>query len=202
MQKTTLMDYPDHPLFPLSSVVFPGGIMPLRIFEPRYMDMVRHCTTNKVGFGVCALEANERGSEEASAGNTPREIGTLAEIIDFNQLEDGFLGITVEGKQRFEVLDKRVAENGLWWGTVRMLEEQEDVACPEEFALLQQVLESVYDKLGEPYASRPRDFESAAWISGRLTELLPFDPATKHNLLATPDPLDRLRQIRPLIKVQ
>ncbi len=194
----TLMDYPDYPLFPLSSVVFPDGIMPLRIFEPRYMDMVRYCSKGQTGFGVCALESGAEAGDET----TPREIGTLADIIDFDQLEDGFLGITVEGKRRFEVLDKRRAENGLWWGTVRFLKEQEDVPCPQEFATLQQVLESIYDNLGEPYASRPRDFESAAWISSRLTELLPFDAATKHNLLATPDPVERLRQIQPLIKVQ
>ena len=194
----TLMDYPDYPLFPLSSVVFPGGIMPLRLFEPRYMDMLRYCTTQQSGFGVCALEGGGEGNRET----TPRTIGTLAEIIDFDQLDDGFLGITVEGKRRFQILDKRRTENGLWWGTVRFLEEQEDVPCPREFSTLQQVLESIYDNLGEPYASRPRDFESASWISARLTELLPFDAATKHNLLATPDPVERLRQIQPLIKIQ
>lgn len=193
-----LMDYPDYPLFPLSSVVFPGGIMPLRIFEPRYMDMVRICTKSQTGFGVCALESGNGVGNE----NSPRSIGTLAEIIDFDQLDDGLLGITAEGKRRFEILSKRRAENGLWWGTVRFLKEQDDAPCPQEYAALQHVLEAIYDNLGEPYASRPRDFKSAAWISARLTELLPFDPATKHNLLATPDPIERLRQIQPLVKIQ
>lgn len=193
-----LMDYPDFPLFPLSSVVFPGGIMPLRIFEPRYMDMVRICSQGQTGFGVCALE----GTAETGDANAPRSIGTLADIIDFDQLDDGLLGITAEGKRRFEILHKRRAENGLWWGTVRFLEEQDDAPCPKKYAPLQQVLEAIYDNLGEPYASRPRDFDSAAWISARLTELLPFDPATKHTLLATPDPIERLRRIQPLIKIQ
>lgn len=198
MSVKTLMDFPDYPLFPLSSVVFPGGIMPLRIFESRYMDLVRYCTKNQTGFGVCALE----GDSESGTDTAPREVGTLANIIDFDQLDDGYLGITAEGERRFEVIEKRRAENGLWWGTVRFLQEQEDVPCPREFATLQQVVESIYDNLGEPYASRPRDFESANWISSRLTELLPFDPAIKHNLLATPDPIERLRQIQPLIKIQ
>ena len=193
-----LMAHPDFPLFPLNSVVFPGGIMPLRIFEPRYMDMVRICTRGQMGFGVCALPP------DAMPGADPERpaVGTLAEIVDFDQLEDGLLGITVEGRQRFEVLHKRQADNGLWWGTVKLLDEAEDARCPEEFAPLQQVVEAIYDKLGEPYASRPRDFDSAAWISARLTELLPFDAVTKHSLLATGDPVERLRQIRPLIKIQ
>ncbi len=191
-------DFPDFPLFPLSSVVFPGGVMPLRIFEPRYLDMVSLCMKGPTGFGVCALEPGSEGNRSTA----PRSVGTLVEIVDFDRLEDGYLGITVEGNRRFEVLDRRQAENGLWWGTVRFLQERRDVPCPLEFAGLKRVAEALYDRLGEPYASRPREYDSAGWLSSRLTELLPFDAATKHALLATPDPVDRLKHIQPLVRLE
>ncbi|MES1944589.1 peptidase S16, lon domain-containing protein [Salinisphaera sp. PC39] len=192
------MDLPDYPLFPLSSVVFPGGVMPLRIFEPRYVDLVRICMRGNTGFGVCPLEG---GSETAHTA-APRTVGTLVEIVDFDQLDDGMLGITVEGRRRFELQDRRQADNGLWWGTVRFLTEDRDVPCPEEFAPLKQVAAALYARIGEPYASRGQDFESAGWLSARLTELLPFDPATKHDLLATRDPVERLRRIQPLVRIE
>lgn len=190
-------DYPDYPLFPLSTVVFPNGVLPLRIFEPRYVDMVRICTKGRTGFGICARE----GGSEAVHGTAPRSMGTLVEIVDFDQLDDGFLGITVEGKRRFQVCDRRRADNGLWWGSVSFLRERADAPCPDEFADLKQVAESLFERLGEPHTNRVRHFDSAGWLSARLTELLPFDPATKHELLATPDPVERLRRIQPLVRV-
>lgn len=192
------MDLPDYPLFPLSTVVFPGGVMPLRIFEPRYVDLVRICMRGNTGFGVCPLE----GNSETAQTSAPRPIGTLVEIVDFDRLDDGMLGITVEGRRRFEVQDRRQADNGLWWGTVRFLTEDRDVPCPDEFSSLKQVAEALYSRIGEPYASRERDFDSAGWLSARLTELLPFDPGTKHQLLAIRDPVERLRQIRPLVRIE
>lgn len=191
-------DHPDFPLFPLTSVVFPGGVMPLRIFEPRYMDMVRICMKGQTGFGVCA----QQDSSETERGTAPRSVGTLVEIVDFDRLDDGHLGITVEGRRRFEIVDRRQADNGLWWGTVRYLSDPADVPCPAEFQPLKRVAEALFAKLGEPYASRPRQFDSAAWLSARLTELLPFDVATKHALLATANPVDRLRQIQPLVHLE
>lgn len=188
---------PDYPLFPLSTVVFPGGVMPLRIFEPRYVDLVRICTKGQTGFGICPLESGSEASHETA----PRSIGTLVEIIDFDQLNDGLLGITVEGKRRFELQNRRQADNGLWWGTAAFLREPEDVPCPGEFSQLQQMAQSLFERLGAPHADRPRHFDSANWLSARLTELLPFDPAIKHQLLATTDPVERLRRIQPLVRL-
>lgn len=191
-------DHPDYPLFPLSTVLFPGGVMPLRIFEPRYVDMVRICMKGRTGFGICASE----GGSETARSTAPRSVGTLVEIVDFDQLDDGYLGITVEGRRRFEVRNRRQADNGLWWGTVAFLQDRADVPCPDEFADLKQVAETIFERLGEPHNNRARHFDSADWLSARLTELLPFDPATKHELLATPDPIERLRRIQPLVRVE
>ncbi|MAA73180.1 MAG: peptidase S16 [Salinisphaeraceae bacterium] len=183
------------PLFPLSSVLFPGGVMPLRIFEPRYTDMVKLCTREQRGFGICAME----GASEVARHSAPRDVGTLVRIIDFDMLEDGFLGITVQGENRFEVHQRWQADDGLWWGEVTPLDEQGDCEFPDEYDDLKQVLQVVYDRLGEPYASQDRHFDSAAWISARLAELLPFDPATKHALLSEADPVARLAHIQPLV---
>ncbi|MES1942141.1 peptidase S16 [Salinisphaera sp. T5B8] len=192
------MDNPDYALFPLSTVVFPGGIMPLRIFEPRYLDMVARCMESATGFGICAARPAENKHEFSS----PRAVGTLVEIVDFDRLDDGALGITVKGRQRFEVLSTRQAENGLWSGTIDFIDEEADSACPIEFSPLKQIAAALIEEIGLPYEAGSRSYDSASWLSARLTELLPFDAATKHDLLATNDPLERLRRIRPMIEIE
>src|SRR5699024_6973494 len=119
------MDHPDYALFPLPTVVFPDGIMPLRIFEPRYLDLVAMCMKGSTGFGVCAPRPSNSGDF-----SEPNSIGTLVEIIDFDRLDDGCLGITVEGRRRFRVLSTRQADNGLWWGAVEFIRDDRDVDCP------------------------------------------------------------------------
>lgn len=190
------MTNPDYALFPLSSVVFPGGLMPLRIFEPRYLDMVSMCMKGQTGFGICA--ANEAPEGQFS---TPRLVGTLVEIVDFDRLDDGALGIRVEGQRRFQVMTTHQADNGLWWGSVEFMAEAEDRACPEDLTELKQVTQALIGHTDLPYEPQASDYDSAAWLSGRLTELLPFDAETKHKLLATNDPLERLQQIRPMLEI-
>jgi len=191
------MDHPDYALFPLPTVVFPDGIMPLRIFEPRYLDLVAMCMKGSTGFGVCAQRPSNSGDF-----SEPNSIGTLVEIIDFDRLDDGCLGITVEGRRRFRVLSTRQADNGLWWGAVEFIRDDRDVDCPTEFDTLKQVAAALVEQAGAPWNGRSADYDSAAWLSARLTELLPFDPATKHALLATSDPVERLRQIQPLVRIE
>lgn len=192
------MDEPDYALFPLTTVVFPGGIMPLRVFEPRYLDMVSMCMKGSTGFGVCAAEP-ATGNDTFSR---PRAVGTLVDIIDFDRLDDGNLGITVEGRRRFEVVSTRQADNGLWWGQISFIDETADSACPIEFSQLKDVAAALIEEVGLPYQKSGMALDSASWLSARLTELLPFDAATKHDLLATNDPLERLRRIRPMIEIE
>lgn len=192
------MDEPEYALFPLATVIFPGGIMPLRIFEPRYLDMVSMCMKGAMGFGICAA----RPAASKHEFSAPRAVGTLVEIVDFDRLDDGTLGITVEGKRRFEVQSTRQTDNGLWWGRVSFIDEGADSACPIEFAPLKDVAAALIEEVGLPYAQHGTAYDSASWLSARLTELLPFDAATKHDLLATNDPLERLRRIRPMVEIQ
>lgn len=191
------MDQTEYALFPLSTVVFPGGIMPMRVFEPRYLDMVAHCMRYSIGFGICAARPAGQGRFSA-----PQTVGTLVEIVDFDRLDDGQLGITVEGRRRFAVGQTRQADNGLWWGEIAFLDEESDGPCPIEFAALKQIAAALIEQTGLPYEERGADYDSASWLSARLTELLPFDAETKNDLLATNDPNERLRRIRPMVEIE
>lgn len=190
------MSYTEHALFPLSTVVFPGGLLSLRIFEPRYLDMVSHCMRAQTDFVICAARPARRGDFAE-----PRTMGTRATIVDFDRLADGALGITVRGGDRVTIEDTYQSANGLWWGDVATVTEDSDGPCPIEFAPLKEIVAALIADAGLPYDDTALDYDSASWLSARLTELLPFDAATKHDLLATHDPQERLRRIRPMVEI-
>lgn len=187
----------EHALFPLSTVVFPGGILPLRIFEPRYLDMVAHCMRSAEDFVICAARPARHGDFAE-----PRTMGTRVSIVDFDRLADGALGITVHGRDRVAIEDTRQSRNGLWWGEITPVGEDSDGPCPIEFATLKEIAAALIAEAGLPYDRGAIDYDSASWLSARLTELLPFDAATKHDLLTTDDPQERLRRIRPMIEIE
>ena len=193
-----LMPTPDLAVFPLSTVVFPGGILPLRIFEPRYLDMVSHCMKNAEDFVICAA----RPAALEDSFSEPRDIGTRVSIVDFDRLDDGQLGITGRGTERVAIADTHQSGNGQWWGAVTAWPETEDGPCPIEFAVLKQVAAAMIKDSGRPYEAQASNYDSASWLSARLTELLPFDAATKHELLAIDDPRERLCRLRPMIDIE
>jgi Lon protease-like protein len=108
------------PLFPLNTVLFPGGPLPLRIFEPRYVDMVRRCMREGVPFGVLLIRAGTEVGEVTSTA----DVGTSARIVDFHQMQDGLLGIVCLGERRFRVLARRTQPDGLHLGDVEWLPDQ------------------------------------------------------------------------------
>ena len=142
----------DLPLFPLSAVLFPGGPLVLRIFERRYLDLVRDCARRGSGFGVCLILQGREVGEAA----VPAAVGTLARITDFYTLQDGLLGITAEGGERFQVATTRVRDNGLVHGEVRFWPDEPTVAVPPEHALLATILERLIEKAGGPFANAER----------------------------------------------
>ncbi len=182
----------DIPLFPLNAVLFPGGPLSLRIFERRYLDLVRDCTRNGSGFGVCLiLHGNESG--EAAA---PAAVGTFARIVDFYTLSDGLLGISAEGGERFHVDSSRVRDNGLAHGTVRFWPDEPAVALPPEFVLLATILERLLEQPGSAFAKADRRaFDDASWVGFRLAETLPLENRERQHLLQITDPLERLGQL-------
>lgn len=183
------------PLFPLRTVLFPGGPLPLRIFEPRYLAMVSRCLRDEAEFGVVLIVA---GGEVGSATTT--SVGTLARIVDWSQGEDGILGVTARGTRKFRLLRTSRQPDGLYIGDVEPLPPEPAVPLPGEFQLLAGLLESILGELGPLYEGLERQLGDAAWVGHRLAEILPLPPEAKQACLETDDPVERLRVIRPLLR--
>jgi Lon protease-like protein len=183
------------PLFPLSTVLFPGGPLALRIFEPRYVDMVGRCMREQRGFGVVLIrEGAETGPAEF------HDIGTIARIADFNTLPEGLLGLTTIGVERFRVLDRRTLEDGLNVGTLEILPAEPAQALPAEFAHFATVLQTLLPQLGPAYAQLDRRLDDASWVGYRLAEILPITPQSRQHCLELADPLERLSLLDALIE--
>lgn len=183
------------PLFPLNTVLFPGGPLPLRIFEARYLDMISDCLRNDHGFGVVLIQSgNETGASAIY------EIGTLAKVVDWHQEPDGLLGITARGNERFRLKSARVQADGLQLGEVEIIEPEAKVKLPERYALLAHILEGVLDDLDSHYQALEKDFEDASWVGYRLAEVLPVPCEQKQVFLELDDPVERLEMLRPILE--
>jgi uncharacterized protein len=183
------------PIFPLHSVLLPGGPMALRIFEPRYLDMVSRCLRDESGFGVALI----REGQEVGPAAEVYGVGTLVGISYWEQRKDGLLGITVRGEQRFKILDSEVQENQLRIAEVELLPEEEELPLPGEYRHMVLMLQRILDDLSHPYITLPRRYDDAAWVAGRLIELLPLELALKQRLLQMDGPLQRLEMISGLL---
>lgn len=185
---TRVLDGDDIPLFPLHTVLFPGGLLPLRIFETRYLDMVGECLRERKGFGVCVITAGREVGRAAGCAS----IGTLASIEDFGRGDDGLLSIVARGERRFRVLHSSVESSQLLRATVAWLDDGDDAPLPEQHRPMARFLEQLIRRAGEPFTRLPGDYDSSAWVGGRLAELLPFALADKQRLLEMDSALDRL----------
>jgi len=180
------------PLFPLRTVLLPGGNLPLRIFEQRYLSMIRECASQDTGFGVCLIQEGE----EAIAPVKPARIGTLARIVDWFTLEDGLLGVSTVGTARFLTEHTRKQEDGLFIGQVRWLPEPSPCPVPVAHSVLSDVLGRFMEKVGDDYPEyRPDLLQDAVWVGYRLTELLPLPTIEKQHLLELSDPVERLQTL-------
>jgi Lon protease-like protein len=186
------------PLFPLNTVLFPGGPLPLRIFETRYVDMVRYCMREQSPFGVVLIRAGSEVGTGAVGETSP--IGTTARIMDFNALPDGLLGITCQGERKFTVSKHWQQEDGLHAADVELIDPEEAVDLPFEYEHLGELLRKVLPELGELYADVPKHFSNAAWVGCRSAEILPIALSEKQYCLELDDPIARLARLSPLIR--
>ncbi|MEO8224000.1 MAG: LON peptidase substrate-binding domain-containing protein [Gammaproteobacteria bacterium] len=183
------------PLFPLGTVLFPGGPLPLRVFEPRYLDMVSRCLRQDSEFGVVLIRSGQdTGDVETS------QCGSMARIIDWYQGSDGILGITAKGTQQFRLRGTSRQPDGLYVGEIELLPEMPRVPLPEEFRPLATLLESVIDDLGRLYDAIEKRYDDAAWVGCRLAEILPMPPADKQRCLELTDPVELLQFLRPMLR--
>lgn len=183
------------PLFPLHTVLYPGGPLPLRIFESRYIDMISACLKSDSPFGVVLIKD---GSETGEARTY--NVGTLARIDDWYQGSDGLLGVTAIGQQRFRLLESMRQDDGLIIGEIELLGVDAPQEMPEEFRPLGQILAGVLDDLGKMYESLEKNYEDVGWVAYRFAEILPVSPEQKQSCLETDDPMQRLRKMREILK--
>lgn len=185
------------PLFPLHAVLFPGGPLPLRIFEPRYIDMVRRCMRQHSAFGVVLIL---EGAEAAGPVTRMAGIGTSARIADFFPMPDGLLGIFCLGERKFRVLRQWSQDDGLHVAQVQYLAVEPAVTLPSGYRHLGLLTARLLPELGELYESVEPHVEDAAWVGFRLAEILPVSAADKQRWLELEDPLARLAELAPLIR--
>jgi Lon protease-like protein len=185
-------------LFPLPTVLLPGAALGLRVFEPRYLDLVRECGREGGGFGVCLLLPKDGGVGGMPAA--PAAYGTEARIEDFGSDDGGLLTLRVRGHRRFRVLRTRVRSNGLVVGEIQWRDPDPDDELRPEHALLGLLLQRILDQAGGEHAgASPAQLDDAAWVGWRLAELLPLTDLQRQQLLQEDDPHARLQQLLALI---
>ena len=182
------------PLFPLRTVLYPGGPLPLRIFEARYLDMISGCLKNNSPFGVLLIKT---GGETGPA--TTYDVGTLAQIVDWCQGSDGLLGVTAIGEQRFRLLSSTRLADGLNIGRIEMIPTEAARTLPDEYRPLANILSGVLEDLGRLYESLDRKFDDAGWVGYRFAEILPISPEQKQNCLEVDGPVRRLELMREVL---
>jgi uncharacterized protein len=186
------------PLFPLQTVLFPGGLLPLRVFEARYVDMVSQCLREESVFGVNLIAEGK----EVGAPARPHATGTSARIVSFDAPQPGLLQVSVIGERRYRVLDTEVGPNGLLIADVEWLEERTPQPVPPESVILVSVLRAIMNDLGEEHFPPPQRFDDADWVGMRLAGVLPIPLRARQALLELELPIDRLQIIRSFLSQQ
>lgn len=184
------------PVFPLNSIVLPGGRIPLQLFEPRYIDMLTRCLKSDEGFVITLL----RDGAEAGRVASFYEIGTYVRIIDFQQLESGLLGITVEGDAKVSMARSWQQDDGLNLCEMEFLPAEAPGSIPVAFHELPSVLRALFRHPIIRDLGMSVDYEDVRDVGWRLTELLPLDKQEKQHLLEMQDPVERLSRLQGLLE--
>ena len=185
------------PLFPLGAVLFPGGLLPLKVFEARYLDLIGACLRERRPFGVVTLQS---GSEVLARKGSVRfePIGTVAELLDVDSERQGILLVRCRGAQRFQIRSSRQQDDGLWVAQSEPLPDDESVAPDASMAATLRGLASAIAAMKAnnvvPFLE-PYRYDDAGWVANRWCEILPISVSARHKLMALPDPLRRLRLV-------
>jgi Lon protease-like protein len=189
------------PLFPLRTVLFPGGLLPIKVFEQRYIDMAKRCLRDEQAFGVCLLT---HGEEVAVAGQRQQfaTIGTMARIVSWDMPQLGILHVATEGGERFQVHRHAVQKDGLAVGEVTRLAPEPAVAIGEDYAPLARLLELIATRIGAGnFPAEPR-YDDGSWVGYRLAEVLPLPLRIKQTMLEVNDADVRLKVLREFCSQQ
>ncbi len=191
------------PLFPLRSVLFPGGYLPLRIFEPRYLDMVQRCHAQGQPFGVVALTQGQevRAVDPAQAALDFEGMGTLAHTDSLDRVQPGLLYTRARGGQRFRVLASRCLSHGLWVGQLALLPDDAVVPVPADLQAAADGLRALLAAWSQEVSAAelpiqpPHAWDDAGWVANRWAELLPLSGTERQRLMTMDSPLLRLELV-------
>ena len=185
----------DFPLFPLNTVLFPGGLLPLRVFEARYMDMARKCLREHSTFGVCLI----REGREVGVPAVPETVGCEARILDCDMQQMGVLQLVTQGVERFKVLSTTSNSQGLLLAETEPVPPEAAAAVPEQFSACPKLLAHLMEQHGKGIFAEPHRLDDATWVSHRLAEVLPFPNTDRQKLLEMDDSLARLSLLNRIV---
>ena len=187
------------PLFPLTINVLPGALLPLQIFEPRYIDMVKSSLSKSEGF--CIVLSMQENTPEESQSGLLRNIATYVEIIDFNQLDNGLLGITVQGKQKVVIEDTWEQDDQLLIGKIKKIKEEDsDLCIDSKYVDLWDMVKDITNHPEIKKLNLDLDLNSSISVSYILASVLPLRPVEKQTILEFEDPRDKLDYLKEIIK--
>lgn len=198
------------PLFPLGTVLFPGGLLPLRIFEVRYLDMISRCHKSGAPFGVVSLtrgsEVRSASSEGGQNAETFSSVGTLARIIEYSAPQAGLRVIRCQGEQRFAIQSSQKLPHGLWVAEAELLAQDRILPIPEDLQHIAQGLRKLLQQLKQRDVPpdqipliEPYRFDDCDWVANRWCELLPVPLEMKQRLMSLDNPLLRLELVSDLL---
>ncbi len=186
------------PLFPLNTVVFPGGRLSLRVFEQRYLEMVKQAIAADTPFGICAI----REGTETGTPAVPHPVGTRVRVTDWDMPQTGILHIDTRAQERFIIRSIHTEPNGLLVGTVEAISSEPPAAVPDDLGLAVEILRHIVDEYGDAHFPSPHEFDNAVWVGYRLSEVLPLKLSTRQNLLEMNDSVMRLRILTEFLMKQ
>jgi len=189
-------------LFPLKTVLFPGGLLPLKVFEQRYVDMAKACLKDNRPFGVCLITQGEEVASPAGAAPEIAKVGTLARITDWDMPQLGILHVATHGETRFQIRRHSVEDSGLLVGEVTPIAAEPKLALADSHQPLASLLELIATRVGPQNFPAEREYGDASWVGYRLAELLPLPLHIKQGMLEINDAEVRLQVLQKFLAQQ
>ncbi len=186
------------PIFPLGTVLYPEGVLPLRIFEQRYLDMTKVCIRDESPFGVCLI----RDGLEVGAPAIPCDTGCTAQIKQWDMPHLGLFHLETRGAAVFRILEQWHTKNGLIQAQVEVCDAPAPLPLPDEFGELVELLQKIMRKVGAERFAAPVRLDDAQWVGFRLAEILPLEVPVKQQLLEARDPLATLQEVRAFLETR
>ena len=185
-------------IFPLRTVLLPGGLLPVKIFEQRYLEMTKVCIRDDAPFGVCLI----RDGSEVGPPAVPHAIGCTARIVEWEMPHLGLFHLACRGETVFRIVEQWTLKSGLLRARVELNDPAAPVALPDAYRPLSELLGKIIDKIGAERFPAPLQMDDADWVACRLAEVLPMEMEVKQTLLESHDPLARLALLGELLQNQ